>query len=88
VLAVRRYDRRGTSDGGIPGPIHQAGIQQVTGADLIDIDEAVTWGIRRRAASAVVTETVGRVLSAIREVPGDDRVLTVIRKQAERIALG
>ena len=33
----------------------QADIRKVTAASLID--EAVTWGIRRRTASAVVTET-------------------------------
>jgi serine/threonine-protein kinase HipA len=62
----------------------QADIRKVTAASLID--EAATWGIRRRAASAVVTETLDRVLTAIPETPGDDRVLAVVRAQAERIS--
>ena len=61
----------------------QADIGKVTAANLID--EATTWGIRRRAASAVVTEMLDRVLAAIPATPGDDRVLSVIREQAERI---
>lgn len=64
----------------------QADIGKVTAASLID--EATTWGIRRRAASAVVTETLDRVLAAIAATPGDDRVLSVIRDQAERISRG
>ena len=48
----------------------QADIRKVTAASLID--EAAGWGIRRRAASAVVTETLDRVLaaSAIRKPSG------------------
>lgn len=61
----------------------QADIRKVTATDLIE--EAVTWGIRRRTASAVVTETLDRVLTAIPSTPGDDRVLRVIRTQAERL---
>jgi serine/threonine-protein kinase HipA len=64
----------------------QADIRKVTAADLID--EATTWGIRRRAAAAVVAETLDRVLAAIPATPGDDRVLAVIREHAERIARG
>jgi serine/threonine-protein kinase HipA len=64
----------------------QADIRKVTAANLID--EATTWGIRRRAASAVVTETLDRVLTAIPATSGDDRVLAVIREQAERISRG
>ena len=59
-------------------------ITKVTGANLVD--EAVTWGIRRRTASAVVTETLDRVLAAIPAMAGDDRVLGAIRRQAERIS--
>ena len=59
-----------------------ADMRNVTIASLAD--EAVTWGIRRRAAAAVIAETLDRVLAAIPEVPGDERVLAVIRKQAER----
>jgi hypothetical protein len=56
----------------------------VTVASLVD--EAVGWGIRRRAASAVVTETLDQVLAAVAAVLGDARVLAVIREQAERLA--
>jgi serine/threonine-protein kinase HipA len=49
------------------------------------IDEAMGWGIRRRTASAVVAETLDRVLAAIQETPGDERVLAAIRDQAGRI---
>jgi len=62
----------------------QADIRKVTAASLID--GAVSWGIRRRAASAVVTETLDQVLAAISATPGDARVLAVIREQAERIS--
>jgi serine/threonine-protein kinase HipA len=61
----------------------QADIRTVTAASLVD--EAVSWGIRRRTASAVVTETLDQVLAAIPATPGDARVLAVIREQAERI---
>jgi serine/threonine-protein kinase HipA len=61
----------------------QADIRKVTAASLVD--EAVTWGIRRRAASSVVAETLDRVLAAIPETPGDERVLNVIDKQAEQL---
>jgi serine/threonine-protein kinase HipA len=61
----------------------QADIQEVTAASLID--EAVSWGIRRRTASSVVVETLDRLLGAIPEAPGDERVLAVIRKQAEQL---
>jgi serine/threonine-protein kinase HipA len=64
----------------------QADIRNVTVAILID--EAVSWGIRRRTASAVVTETLDQVLVAIPATPGDARVLAVIREQAERISRG
>ena len=64
----------------------QTNIRKVTAANLID--EAATWGIRRRAASAVVAETLDQVLAAIPATPGDTRVLAVIRDQAERISLG
>ena len=64
----------------------QADIRTVTAASLID--EAAGWGIRRRAASAVVTETLDQVLAAIPATPGDARVLAVIREQAERISRG
>ena len=62
----------------------QTDIRKVTASDLID--EAATWGIRRRAASSVVAETLDQVLAAIPATPGDARVLAVIRDQAERIS--
>ena len=62
----------------------QTDIRKVTASDLID--EATTWGIRRRAAAAVVAETLDRVLAAIPAVPGDDRVLAVIHDQTERVS--
>ena len=64
----------------------QADILKVTAASLVD--EAAGWGIRRRTASAVVTETLDQVLSAIPATSGDARVLAVIREQAERIRRG
>lgn len=64
----------------------QADIRKVTAADLID--EAATWGIRQRAASAAVTEILDQVLTAIPAIPGDARVLAVIREQATRIIRG
>jgi serine/threonine-protein kinase HipA len=64
----------------------QTDIRMVTAADLID--EAATWGIHPRAASAVMTETLDQVLTAIPATSGDARVLAVIREQAERISLG
>jgi serine/threonine-protein kinase HipA len=62
----------------------QADILGVTAVNLMD--EALTWGIRRRTASEVVTETLNQMLAAIPATPGDARVLTVIREQAERIS--
>lgn len=56
------------------------------GASLID--EAVSWGIRRHTASAVVTQTLDQMLAAIPAIPGDLRVLDIIREQAERISRG
>ena len=61
----------------------QADIRKVTAGNLTD--EAVTWGIRRRAAAAVVTETLDWVLTAISATPGDERVLAAIQEQAKRI---
>ena len=62
----------------------QTDIRRVTAADLIE--EAVSWGIRRRAASAVVTETVDQVLAAVTATSGDERILATIRERAERIS--
>jgi serine/threonine-protein kinase HipA len=62
----------------------QADIRKVTAASIVD--EAVTWGIRRRTAGALVAETLDRVLAAIQETAGDERVLAVIGKQAEQLS--
>jgi serine/threonine-protein kinase HipA len=64
----------------------QADIRKVTATNLTD--EAVSWGIRRRSASAVVMETLDQVLNAIPAVPGDERVLATIRAQTERVRSG
>jgi serine/threonine-protein kinase HipA len=64
----------------------QADIQKVTAASLID--EAATWGIRRRTATSVVIEILDRVLTAIGDTPGDERVLAIIRRQAEQVRAG
>jgi serine/threonine-protein kinase HipA len=64
----------------------QADVRKVTATSLID--EATAWGIRRRAASAVVTETLDQVLAATSSTPGDARVLAVIQEQTKRISRG
>jgi serine/threonine-protein kinase HipA len=64
----------------------QADIRDVTAANLID--EAATWGIRRRAASVIVSETLDQVLTAIAATSGDARVLAIIHEQATRMSRG
>ncbi len=64
----------------------QANVRKVTSASLVD--EAVTWGLRKRTAGAVVADTLDRVLAASREIPGDERVLAVIAEQAGRVRRG
>jgi serine/threonine-protein kinase HipA len=64
----------------------QADIRAVTAASLVE--EAATWGLRRPAASAVVAEMLDRVLTAIPEIPGDERVLAFIQKQASHVRRG
>jgi serine/threonine-protein kinase HipA len=64
----------------------QADIRMVTAANLVD--EAVTWGIRRQTALAVVSETLQQVRSRVSGAPGDERVLATVREQAERIGRG
>jgi serine/threonine-protein kinase HipA len=64
----------------------RADIRKVTAGDLVD--EAAAWGIRQRAASAIVAETLDQVLAAIPATPGDARVLAAIREQTERISRG
>jgi serine/threonine-protein kinase HipA len=61
----------------------QADIRKVTASSLVD--EASSWGIRRRTAASAVSETLDQVLTVIGETPGDERVLAVIRRQAERV---
>ena len=61
----------------------QTDIRKVTASSVID--EASAWGVRRPAAASVVSETLGHVLTVIAETPGDERVLAVIRRQAERV---
>jgi serine/threonine-protein kinase HipA len=64
----------------------QADIRKVTATHLID--EATRWGLRRRTAQTIVTETLDRILATIPDTPGDDRVLDTIRQQAERVRCG
>ena len=91
ALSTIALEVAGTAGQPMPADTHlgqrvggQSDIRKVTTADLID--EAIAWGIRRREASAVVGETLDRVLTAISATSGDDRVLTTIREQAERIS--
>lgn len=63
---------------------HQNDIRNVTRGDLAD--EAARWGLRRQAAAGIVADVLDRVLSAIPGACGDERVLGVIREQAERVA--
>ncbi len=93
VLSTIALELTGSAGGPMQADTHlsqrvggQADVRKVTVASLID--EAVTWGIRRRAASAVVTETLDLVIAAIPATPGDARVLAVIHGQAERINRG
>ena len=62
----------------------EADIRRVTAANLID--EAVAWGIRRRTATSVVTETIDRVRAAVPGAEGDPGTLAVIKRQAGRVA--
>ena len=61
----------------------QADIRKVTSDDLIT--EAMRWGIRRRTATAIITEMLDQVISASSVIDADERVLAVIRAQAKRI---
>ena len=83
TLALELTDSTGQP---IPADTHlgqrvggQADIRKATATSLTD--EAVSWGIRRHAASAVVTETLDQVLTAIPATPGDARVLAIIRSR-------
>jgi serine/threonine-protein kinase HipA len=59
----------------------QADIRKVGATDIIE--EGVKWGIRRRTATTIVDEMVGQVITASRTIDGDERVLDIIRGQAE-----
>jgi len=59
-------------------------ILNVAAADIVQ--EAVTWGIRRPTATAVVSDTIDQVISATQTLEGDHRVLPAIRYQAEHMA--
>jgi serine/threonine-protein kinase HipA len=58
-------------------------IRHVTTADLAD--EAVTWGIRRRTATTVITEMLAQVIDATQTADGDERIIATIRQQAENV---
>ena len=60
-------------------------ILNVLAADIVQ--EAVTWGIRRPAAAADVSDTIDQVISATQTLEGDQRVLATIRQHAERSLL-
>ncbi len=62
----------------------QVDIREITASNLLD--EAVAWGVRRQQASVAVAETLDQILAGIPATSGDERVLAVIRKQAERIS--
>ena len=61
----------------------QADIRKVTVADIVD--EAVTWGIRSRAAAGAVAAMLDQVISATQATEGDERVLAAIRAHAEHV---
>jgi len=61
----------------------QADIRKVTAASIID--EAVSWGVRRRTAGSVVAETLDRVLTVIPDAVGDERVLAVIGSRTDQL---
>ncbi|MCW2929244.1 MAG: putative HipA protein [Actinomycetia bacterium] len=61
----------------------QADIPEVTSGDLIN--EGMSWGIRRPAATAIVTEMIDQVITASSVIDADERVLAVIRAQAKRL---
>jgi serine/threonine-protein kinase HipA len=59
-------------------------IREVAAADIVQ--EAVSWGIRRKTAAAVVSDTIDQVISATQTLDGDPRVLGTIRRHAGHIA--
>jgi serine/threonine-protein kinase HipA len=61
----------------------QADIRKVTSDDLIS--EGMSWGIRRRTATAIVTETIDQVITTSSAIDADECVLGAIRVQAKRL---
>jgi serine/threonine-protein kinase HipA len=59
-------------------------IRNVITTDIVE--EAVTWGIRRPTAEAIVWDILSQVISATQTVQGDQRVLARIRQHAESMA--
>lgn len=59
-------------------------IRNVVAADIVQ--EAVSWGIRRKTAAPVVSDTIDAVISAAQTLPGDQRVLAAIRQHAAHTA--
>ena len=58
-------------------------IWNVGAADIVQ--EAVSWGIRRKTATAVVSDTIDQVISATQTLEGDQRVLATIRQRTEHM---
>jgi serine/threonine-protein kinase HipA len=62
----------------------QADVRKVTAADIVN--EAVTWGIRRKTAAEAVPDMLDRVIRATLTTQGDERVLATIRTHAVHVA--
>lgn len=61
-------------------------ITKVTAGHLVE--EAGKWGIRRPRASKIVADMLDQVIGTVSTAPGDERVLGIIRQQAERVRTG
>jgi serine/threonine-protein kinase HipA len=61
-------------------------ITKVTASHLVD--EAATWRIRRPTAQKIIAEMLDWTIEAAARAPGDERVLGIIRQQAERVRAG
>lgn len=92
VLSTIALDLKDTAGRPVPADPHlgervgkQTDIRHVTAADVVT--EAVSWGIRRQAATVVVSEILDRVIGLSATGEGDERVLATIRQQAERMAV-
>jgi serine/threonine-protein kinase HipA len=59
-------------------------IWNVAAADIVQ--EAVTWGVRRKTAANVVAATIDQVISGTQTLQGDQRVLATIRQHTEHLA--